>query len=185
MPTPPASRPGRSIVCDAKDRVWIAYEEGDEQWGKDYANDEEFRKVGLEKNPGFALYVNRTVKVKCLADGKLLQPAGDIEQAMRRPARRATRACPRLAVDEAGGVWLLLRHHPLPGRGRARSGSASPSLRRQEVVAAAPPDRLHQPASTTARPCVPFGEGILAVYSGDNADPHAEPRSGRPVRHRS
>jgi len=29
---------GRTLSATAKDRVWIAYEQGDEQWGKDYAN---------------------------------------------------------------------------------------------------------------------------------------------------
>ena len=28
-----------SLACDGKDRVWIAYEEGDEQWGKDFAHE--------------------------------------------------------------------------------------------------------------------------------------------------
>ena len=37
-----------SLACDAKGRVWIAYEEGDEQWGKDFANNQfKRRKAGL------------------------------------------------------------------------------------------------------------------------------------------
>jgi hypothetical protein len=54
-----------SIAVDNKDRVWIAYEESDEQWGMDYSTNM-FRKIGFEENPGYALYINRTVKVKCL-----------------------------------------------------------------------------------------------------------------------
>jgi hypothetical protein len=102
-----------SLVCDAQNRLWIAYEEGDEQWGKDFATNM-FRKIGLEENPGFGLYNNRTIKVKCLADGKLVQPADDLERALQGKLER-NRSHPRLAVDAAGGVWLLLRHHPLPG----------------------------------------------------------------------
>src|SRR5262249_6383721 len=49
------------VACDGKDRVWIAYEEGDEQWGKDYANATP-AKIPV-KNSGFPLYLKRTVKV--------------------------------------------------------------------------------------------------------------------------
>src|SRR5262249_53574109 len=101
-----------SLVCDAKDRLWIAYEEGDEQWGKDYSTNQ-FRKIGFEENPGFDLYHNRTVRVKCLQDGQLMRPADDLERALTGTLDR-NRSLPRLAADAAGGIWLLLRHHPLP-----------------------------------------------------------------------
>src|SRR5262249_44764650 len=89
------------LVCDAQDRVWIAYEEGDEQWGKDYTNATP-KKVGLEANPGYPLSLNRTVRVKCLADGKLQQPADDLEKTLENPLTLG-RSVPRLAADTAGG----------------------------------------------------------------------------------
>ena len=46
-----ASRPGRTSLCDKQDRLWIAYEEGDEQWGKDYGHRQPL-KHGLPKNLG-------------------------------------------------------------------------------------------------------------------------------------
>jgi hypothetical protein len=52
-----------SIVCDAKDRVWIAFEEGDEQWGKDYANAQVKNIKDVDGNPGNPLYLRRTIKV--------------------------------------------------------------------------------------------------------------------------
>src|SRR5205085_2266391 len=107
------------LACDAQGRVWIAYEEGDEQWGKDYAHAGNVSNVGLEKNPGFALYVNRTVRVKCLADGQLLEPAGDLGQAFAASPLRRNKSLPRLAVDASGGGWLLVRHHLVPGAARA------------------------------------------------------------------
>ena len=58
-------------------------------------------------------YVNRTVRVKCLAEGKLLQPAADLEKAFAGKLARG-KSLPRLALDAAGGLWLLLRHHPNP-----------------------------------------------------------------------
>jgi hypothetical protein len=69
-----------SVVCDKDNRLWVAYEEGDEQWGKDYSTGE-FRKIGFERNPGFALYIRRTVRVKCLEDGTLKGTAGAPEAA--------------------------------------------------------------------------------------------------------
>ena len=100
-----------SLACDGDNRLWIAYEEGDEQWGKDYSNANP--QLVPVTNGGFPLYENRTVKVKCLADGKLMQPAGSLEDAWG-PLRRG-KSVPRIASDAQGGIWLAIRHHPLPG----------------------------------------------------------------------
>ncbi len=152
------------LACDKQDRLWIAYEDGDEQWGKDYANAQPVAK-GLPKNLGFALYIHRTIQVKCLADGKLRRPAGDLQQALEGTLKR-NKSLPRLAVDAAGGIWLLLRHHPLPGGAgevwnsyalRYQGRQWSPTRR-----LASSDDLLdNRPALT------PLGDGVLAVYSGD------------------
>ena len=153
------------IVCDAKDRVWIAYEQGDEQWGKDYANANP-GKVPV-KNLGNPLYLKRTVKVKCLADGKLRQPAGDLDQACTASRLVRNKSCPRLSVDEAGGVWLFLRHHPLPG---AAGEVWNSFVFRYDGKQWSPARRLMESANLMDnRPgAIPFGKGILSVYSGDN-----------------
>jgi hypothetical protein len=153
-----------SVVCDAADRVWIAYEEGEEQWGKDYVG-EHFKKIPLPKNPGSALYTQRTVKVKCLVDGKLMQPAGDIEDAFKGRLGRG-KSLPRLAVDSTGGIWMLLRHHPLPGGlGEVWNSYAL----RYDGQRWSLPRKLAASANLLDnRPGIaPFGEGILTVYSGD------------------
>jgi hypothetical protein len=153
------------LACDAGDRVWIAYEEGDEQWGKDFSNEGQFRRVGLTKNPGFALYINRTVRVKCLADGKLQQPAGDLEGAMKRRLKW-NKSVPRLAVDGAGGVWLLVRHHPLP----IKMGEVwdSFALRYDGKDWSAPHRLANSSNLMDNRPAlVPYEKGLLAVYSSD------------------
>jgi hypothetical protein len=154
-----------SLVCDKSDRVWIAYEEGDEQWGKDYAN-EQYKRIGLTGNPGFALYINRTVRVKCLADGKLMQPAGDLQAALAGKLDR-NKSVPRLALDTADGLWLLLRHHPLPGGAGEVWNSFALRYSGKEWSS---PRRLPGSANLMDnRPAlVPYGQGILAVYSGDN-----------------
>jgi hypothetical protein len=154
-----------SLVCDGQGRVWIAYEEGDEQWGKDYSN-EQFKKIGFKKNPGFGLYINRTIKVKCLANDKLMRPGGDLEKAVQRGDLRRNKSVPRLAVDKDGGIWLLFRHHPLRrGNGEAWQSYA---VRHDGTDWSAP--RL-LPGSTNLldnRPALAtYGKGVLAVYSGD------------------
>jgi hypothetical protein len=153
-----------NLVCDKQDRLWIAYEEGDEQWGKDYGTGKPLEH-GLPKNLGFALYIHRTVQVKCLADGKLRRPAGDLQQALTDTLKR-NKTLPRLAVDAGGGLWLLLRHHPLPGGAgevwnsyalRYQGRNWSPTRR----LASSGDLMDNRPALT------PLGDGILAVYSGD------------------
>jgi hypothetical protein len=153
------------LACDKAGRVWIAFEEGDEQWGKDYAHEGNVSNVGLPKNAGFALYVNRTVKMMCLADGRLKQPAGSLEDVFKELGERG-RSVPRVAPDDSGGIWLLMRHHPLGGRGGEVWVS---SATRYDGRGWSPLRRL--PASTNLidnRPALmPVDGGMLAVYSGD------------------
>ena len=153
-----------SIVCDAQDRLWIAYEEGDEQWGKDYSTNM-FRKIGFDENPGNALYISRTVQVKCLVDGKVMQPAGDLQKAIS-PRTANNKSVPRLGVDGGGNVWLLYRHHPKPlGAGEVWNSFAT----RHDGKDWSTPRRLGQSDNLMDnRPALaPAGSGLLAVYSGD------------------
>jgi hypothetical protein len=153
-----------SLVCDTKNRVWIAYEEGDEQWGKDY-NTGTYKKGGLETPPGFALYINRTVRVKCLTDGKLMQPADDLQRALKETLPR-NRSLPRLGVDAQGGVWLLVRHHPPP----TPAGEVwdSFALRYDGKRWSKPHPLANSSNLLDNRPALaPFGDGLLAVHSSD------------------
>jgi hypothetical protein len=153
-----------SLTCDAADRLWIAYEEGDEQWGKDYSNNQ-FRRIGLTRNPGFALYIKRTIRVKCLADGKLVQPAADLEHAFANRLRR-NKSLPRLVVDAAGGLWLLLRHHPsVPPGGEVWSSFA---LRYDGKTWSTPRHLAASEDLLDNRPALlPFGQGVLVVHTSD------------------
>jgi len=113
-----------SIAYDADGRLWIAWEESGDQWGKDFG--------GLKKK-GIPLYqAGRSLGVRAIdADGKWFAPP-DVMEAMPRPAnapkqgnpnRPKGRApagvmgsiapCyPRLATDSNGGVWLSFRGKP-------------------------------------------------------------------------
>ncbi|HVA51618.1 MAG TPA: hypothetical protein VNH11_35080 [Pirellulales bacterium] len=154
-----------ALVCDAADRLWVAYEEGDEQWGKDYASADGFRKVGFERNPGFALYVNRTLRVKCVSDGQWKQPSASLEEAFGDVLTRG-KSVPRLATDAAGGLWLALRHHPLnDGAGEVWHSYA---LRYDGKEWSEPVHLNNSSNLMDNRPAlVPLEQGLLAVYSSD------------------
>jgi hypothetical protein len=102
-------------VYDAEGRLWIAYEEGPEKWGKDYG--------ALEPDRGNPLYNHRSVNVVCVVDGKLRRPVAALpvsEDAKARipyldggasakyeTSRRYT--CPKLGLDGKGRLWLTYR----------------------------------------------------------------------------
>jgi hypothetical protein len=152
------------LVCDKQDRLWIAYEEGDEQWGKDFGDPRPLQH-GLPKNLGFGLYNHRTVQVKCWSEGKLRRPSGDLQAALADTLKR-NKSLPRLAVDAAGGLWLLLRHHPLPGG--AGEVWSSFALRYQGRQWSKPRRLASSSDLLDNRPALtPLGDGVLAVYSGD------------------
>jgi hypothetical protein len=108
------SRP--SATYDTKGRLWIAYEEGPEQWGKDYG--------ALDAGKGNPLYNARSVRVVCLDNGKLFKPVAELPTSAIEPPvlpfealktnkfERATRyAYPRIGIDGKGRIWLTYRHN--------------------------------------------------------------------------
>ncbi|MCS7168282.1 MAG: hypothetical protein RMI91_03990 [Gemmatales bacterium] len=160
----PAFEARPHIVCDAQDRVWIAYEQGDELWGKDFAT-EQFKRIPLTGNLGAPLYRNRTVQVKCLANSKLHRPAADLQGYLKKSAVR-NRSLPQLVVDRAGGVWLFFRMHPLPGgAGEVWYSYAT----RYDGQSWGPLRRLAQSAGLLDNRLglVAYEDGVLCVYSGD------------------
>jgi hypothetical protein len=95
-----------AVVYDPQGRLWVAYEEGPERWGKDFG--------ALEKvNQGHPLYDARTVRAACLVDGKLLKPAAELPAPQGPPRQTGERtgifAYPRLGIDGQGRLWLGYR----------------------------------------------------------------------------
>jgi hypothetical protein len=103
-----------SICYDAKGRLWVAYEEAPEKWGKD---------SGYLGHGGEPLYSDRSVRVVCLdSDGKLKRPAAELPSSkVGNPGAQegqekvhhnetATRyAYPRIGLDGKGRLWLTYR----------------------------------------------------------------------------
>jgi hypothetical protein len=101
-----------SVCYDPAGRVWVAYEEGPELWGKDYG--------ALDSDDGEPLYSSRSVRVVCVeADGKFTKPAAELPAAeVAKPKipfdgaryERATRyAYPQIGIDGKGRIWLTYR----------------------------------------------------------------------------
>jgi hypothetical protein len=108
-----------SVAYDPRGRLWIAYEEGPERWGKDYG--------AFVPDQGNPLYNTRNVRVICRdTDGKLYHPAAELPRADNPPPdplheraggpptfqnyEKVPRyAYPRVGIDGKGRVWLTYR----------------------------------------------------------------------------
>jgi hypothetical protein len=103
-----------SACYDPQGRLWIAYEEGPEKWGRDYG--------ALVTDQGSPLYSERSIRVVCLVDGKWLRPAADLPTSTNpRPSELAgghgwpnyeaapRYSNPRLGLDGGGRLWLTYR----------------------------------------------------------------------------
>ncbi len=85
-----------SIAVDNRNRVWVAYEERTENWGKDFGNIPE---------AGTALYQGSAVRVRCIDGGTRLDAGDPVAAACRARGseelhRDRRRAEPRRAGDE-------------------------------------------------------------------------------------
>jgi hypothetical protein len=106
-----------ALVFDAQNRLWIAYEEGPEKWGKDYG--------AFAANKGKPIYNQRSVRVICLdADGKLQRPSAELPTSHYEPPvlpfdalktaqyeKTPRYAFPRIGLDGQGNVWLSYRRN--------------------------------------------------------------------------
>lgn len=96
-----------SVACDKAGGVWLAWEEGGPNWGKDTGF--------LAREPrGTALYEDRSARLIKLGEGGVPLPPG-VEQ-------------PKLLAGADGGVWLLMRR-----RNIKMQAVFSPSLQRDRV----------------------------------------------------
>lgn len=98
-----------AVACDRRNRVWVAWEEGLPNWGKDLA-------AALpDGGPGTALGDPMEVKVRVFDNGEAMEPAAQPQTAFAENERSVSRY-PELAVDSEDRVWLLFRHLTLKGR---------------------------------------------------------------------
>jgi len=92
-----------TVAVDAAGRVWIAYEQGTANWGKDQGA------VVPRPTPGTRLYGGRKTVVRVHHQGRLFEPASQPESIVPRGQPKHYHEKPRLATDGAGRVHLCLR----------------------------------------------------------------------------
>jgi hypothetical protein len=153
-----------TMAVDGQDRVWIAYEDAEPNWGKDYG-------TRWEGKTGAPFYLNRNVAVRCLEGGKLLQTKAEIKSELidttYPPSERQRLSYPRISTDGAGALWLLFRRHALKTGATERwvtyatyySGDAWSG----PILLPSSENLLdNRPALVPMK-----GNGLLAVYSSD------------------
>ena len=79
-----------SAQYNRQGRLWIAWDEGDFNWGKDYG-------YAISES-GLGLVTKRQARVAVLANGKLMQPAAPIAGAIPEDLRQVFHQ-PRLVLD--------------------------------------------------------------------------------------
>ena len=90
-----------SAVYDAQSRLWIAWDEGDWNWGKDYGN--------LIPESGRGILARRQVRVAVYAGGKLAETAAMVSDAIPQDLRQVFQH-PRIAIDGGGNPWVFFHY---------------------------------------------------------------------------
>jgi len=93
----PMNETHASMVMDAKDRMWVAWEEGPGNWG-----------VAYPHGNGVPLHMPRTIKYKVIDAGEE-KKAGDLTANFPYDLQGRNEA-PRLAVDAKDRIWMAFRH---------------------------------------------------------------------------
>jgi hypothetical protein len=93
-----------SLACDQEGRLWAAWDEAGPQWGKDTG----FLYGGEKRTDATRLYASRSVRVRCLADGKWQDPMADLLEVLP-PGMREYHELPQLQTDRDGRIWLAFR----------------------------------------------------------------------------
>lgn len=112
------------VAVDAGGRVWVAWEEGGVNWGKDTGHQDAKQQIHLRLGgnelygpPNSHSYLYRRPRVAVLENGQWKQPAAEFEAAYPKFLQPNLFQNPRLGVDGSGRVWVFLRHQ-LVAKGR-------------------------------------------------------------------
>ena len=103
------------IVVDAEDRVWVAWEEGGLNWGKDTGYENPNHRIHLKKG-GSRIYGRpassrvRRPRLAVLSGETWRQPKSQPQDAAPDFLDPALFQSPRLGLDGEGRVWVFLRH---------------------------------------------------------------------------
>jgi len=90
-----------SLACDRDGRLWAAWDEAGEQWGKDAG-------YLYQQTTGTRLYHSRRPRVMCLTDGQWREPAAPFAGILG-PDMQEFTELPQLQDDGQGRIWLAFR----------------------------------------------------------------------------
>jgi len=90
-----------SVAYDAQGRIWVAWEQSGEKWGKDYGY--------LDPEDGIQLYKARWIGVRCFVNDRPHRTAGELLAGVPQ-AMQQMNSFPQLGTDTDGRMWLLFRH---------------------------------------------------------------------------
>lgn len=133
-----------SVAYDPLNRLWIAWEQAGEIWGKDFSNNKAIKRL-----PGEPVEGQRTLRLACWSDGRLLTTKTPVEtllplqqniltsfeknpvhtrESLFRDSRRYA-FYPKLACGSDGRIYLAYRQHDyLPDRSMANQTIWSDSV---------------------------------------------------------
>ncbi|MEO7143797.1 MAG: hypothetical protein ABI165_09885, partial [Bryobacteraceae bacterium] len=103
-----------TVAVDTSDRVWVAWEQGAPNWGKD--NGYEVRK----NQPGVPLGGHRAPRIRCYVNGEWKETQAPLAAAF--PRGEQTTYQPHVFSDGRGSIWVAAKPHLTGGEGRAQNG---------------------------------------------------------------
>ena len=92
-----------SVAVDGRQRVWLAWDESGQNWGKDTG----FLVSDKASERGTQLHESRSVRVVCLEEDTLHTTAGPLSEVL---PDKAFWELPHLEIDGNGNPWLFVRH---------------------------------------------------------------------------
>jgi hypothetical protein len=150
-----------SVAIDPQGRVWVAYEERAENWGKDFGPLDE------STSDGTALYRSAAVKVRCLDGDRLLEAPDSVAAAT--PVLQGFNSFPRICAERSGRIWLVYRHRQegqSSGVGGTWIGYAT-ALAGKAWTVPAPVPQSDGMLDNRAALVVPGDGPVLVIYDGD------------------
>jgi hypothetical protein len=105
------------VAVDGSDRLWVAWEEGGLNWGKDTGYENPKHRLWLRPNgsrlygpPNSVTALYRRPRLAVLENGQWKQPKTRLEDAWPASMQKNLYMSPRLGVDGNGHVWMFVRH---------------------------------------------------------------------------